>query len=305
MLIVTAFPVMAADGRIDGLEQTGAGTTTVTVSWKQPKEAVQYEIYSSLSGKESYSLKKSVSSRSLRVTTTVTVSSKAVSGYYDLRIAAFDEDGRRVAEEELKRCVTVPGKVTGITQKSLYTSRQMKFGWRRQATAAGYEVETYQYSSKEKRVIKVRSVYGTIPMRQDELYRIRIRGYVQLKTGGRTKTYYGTYGTVYTSLQPRLTFEGADEHSAIVNWKPVNGADSYAVFISRSQKSGYKRVEITQAPTAVLENLKPNTRYYVMVRVNKRVKGILYRSPSTYVYPFRIDTKGSAGNTEAGFVLET
>lgn len=303
LLLVTAFPVLAAKGQIAGMEQTDAAAKTVTIRWNRPQEAVQYEIYSSNAGKDSYSLKKNVYSRSNRVTTAVPVSGQAAARYYDLRIVAFDEDGAEVAQGELARCVTSPAKVTGITQKSLYTSRQMKLGWSRQEGASGYEVETYQYSTKEKRKFKVSSVYGTIPMYQNELYRIRVRGYVGLKTGNGTKRIYGPYGTLYTSLQPRLSFKGLTENSVTVRWKAVAGADSYAVFVSRFQKSGYKRVEITQSPTAVLENLKANTRYYVLVRVNKRVKGVLYRSPSTYVYPVRIDTKGNAADTDAGFVL--
>lgn len=181
----------------------------------------------------------------------------------------------------------------------------MKLSWNRQETASGYQTETYLYSAKERKSYHMKSVYGNVFMEQDQLYRVRIRGYVNLKVNGRTKKIYGPYGTTYTALQPRLTFTGMDAHSVEANWRPVAGADSYAVFISTKQKSGYKRVEITRDAMAVLENLKPDTRYYVLVRVNKREKGILYRSPSTYVYPVRIDTKGAAGSTNAGFVVET
>lgn len=301
LLALLAFPVYAKGEVLEGLTQTNAEAKSISLAFEKPGEAVQYEIYSSLHGKASFELKKSIHTKSEKVNVTVPISAQGK--YYDFQVIAYDEDGNQVAKEVISRCAALPGGITGIKQQSLYTSRRMKLSWNRQETASGYQVETYLYSTKTRKTYGVRSVYGTVPMEQDQLYRVRIRAYVDIKVNGKSKRLYGAYGAVYTSLQPRLTFDGREETSVEVTWTPVEGADSYAVFVSRNQKSGYQRVKITQSPSAVLENLKPNTRYYVLVRVNKRVKGVLYRSPATYVYPVRIDTKGTAGNTNPGFEL--
>ncbi len=303
LVLLWTVPVYAGEQGIQGLTQIGAGEKTVSLSWQRPSESVYYEVYTSPYGKGDYTMRKSIHSSLTRVTTSVSVPSAG--RYYDVQVVAYDREGQETGRDVLSRCAPAPGKVTGIQQKSQYTQQRMKLTWDRQEAVSGYEVELYQYSNKARTVIKARASYSTVSMSRDQLYRIRVRGYVQLRVNGTLKKIYGPYGVTYTSLQPRLSFKGRDENSVTVNWRPVQGADSYAVFVSRSQKSGYQRVDIVQSPTAVIKNLKPNVRYYVLVRVNKRVGGVLYRSPFTYVYPVRIDTTGSSGNTDAGFQLET
>lgn len=300
LLLLGTVPISGAANGIEGLTQNGAESGKISLTWEQPGECNSYEVYASFHGKEAYTLRKSLFSEQEKVKTEITVSLGGK--YYDIRLAAFDREGNLAAEETLSKCVTLTSEITGIQQQSQYTQGRMKLSWDRQEAASGYEIETYLYSQKKKSYYNVRSVYATIPMNQDQLYRIRIRGYVTLSVNGKIKKLYGPYGTVYTALQPRLSFEGGDEHSITVHWKTVEGAESYAVFLSRSQKSGYQRVAITYAPTAVIKNLEPNTRYYVLVRTNKRVNGILYRSPATYTYPVRICTNGTG--TASGFVLE-
>lgn len=284
-----AIPAAGERNEIADLKQTTATDTSVTVAFQTTKGAEKYRIYSSLHGKNAFVLRRTVSISKGRAIVRVPVSAKGASRYYDIAVAGCDSTGKELFRTVLEKCPTLPGKVSGIRQKSLYTARKLQLSWKPCQTASGYQIETYNYKTKAKTVYGSRGSYSTIPMEPDTLYKVRIRGYVELKVNGQNKRLYSPYTTVYTAQEPRIVFAGQDRRAVTAMWKEVYGADSYAVFLSKSQKTGYQRIAVTESSETVIDGLTPGIRYYVLVRVNKRVKGILHRSPATYVYPFRID----------------
>lgn len=189
-----------------------------------------------------------------------------------------------------------PGTVKIIEQKSNRTDKTYKVYWDKIAGVSGYEINLY--NTKKTKLLS-RKISGDktsqtlTGIRPNTFYIMKIRAYVRTtdKDTGIRKNQYGKYTTLYISQQPKVTFRWAGRTSAQAKWGAVTGATGYTVYLSTKQNSGYKKVAAVRDNQSVIKKLKPGVKYYVYVTANCKVKDTLYRSPRTYAYSFRIQSK--------------
>lgn len=264
--------------------QTNAGTSNVTLQWDKSEGATGYNIYQVESSQEVYVGKTAAN-------TFVINKLKAGSTYnykvYPERSAggftAVAISGTRVYDVK-----TIPGSVKKINTDDGYpNTRKVNVKWERAENADGYEIALYSLKNKKvgsTRVIKYNTDNYTFSNIKKEYYKVKVRAYIQLKTGKK----YSSWSTSYIAIQPKV--EGEKSGSGIkVSWDKINGATSYTVYISSKRSSGYKKVTTTKSTRATIKKygrsrLKKGRYYYVYVVANKKVGKYTYKSSDDYTY---------------------
>ncbi len=180
-----------------------------------------------------------------------------------------------------------------ISQKSEAKAGRYTIYWQRVKNAEGYEISLYNMANKRlsrEQVTAEKPSYVLSGVKEGQIYRVRIRSYryeVNPYTDIRKKV-FGTYTTTYIGQQPRLKFAWRSQKAADVTWKNVNGAVSYTVYLSTKRGSGYRKVKTVKTNSVTLKKLEMETKYYVYVVANFKVKKKIYHTPSTCSYPFRL-----------------
>ncbi len=114
LILWGAVPAAGAQNEITDLKQTTASGTSVTVAFGAASGVEKYRIYSSLHGKDTFVLHRTLTTGQSRVIAEVPVSEKSAGRYYDIAVAGCDSQGRELFRSVLEKCPTLPGKATGI-----------------------------------------------------------------------------------------------------------------------------------------------------------------------------------------------
>lgn len=155
-------------------------------------------------------------------------------------------------------------------------------------SANGYEIEVINMKTKKKVFTATSSNYR-FSVKRNVPYKYRCRFYATYEN---EKIYGGWSGYRYFTYQ---TVSGKKYSNRIkMSWKKVSAAKSYTVYISTSEKGGYKKVKKVGKKTTSLtirkcgkKRIKRNGKYYVKVVANlkdgkKSVKSDVYYVGHTY-----------------------
>lgn len=273
------------------LRQTGAGLTSITLQWdkKGDANAYQLEYYKNEDSKTKQTVSvgdvQSCTINKLSKDTEYTFrlypimkgkSYTAVSDYYSDSFW----DGR-----------VLPGKVNGLEVSfSTPTTKYIDLSWDRRDSADGYQYEIYSLAGKKAKKIITRRVsykselYSSNKLNKAQFLKVRVRAYISL--GKNTK--YGAWSKwVYTSKQPEVTGRKSVKKGIKLSWKKVAGANSYTVYISKNDKSGFKKVKTLSGNSLTITKcgkspLKRRTAYYCRVVPNKKIGKKTYQGMKTY-----------------------
>ncbi len=198
--------------------------------------------------------------------------------------------------------ITLPTKVTGLHQaKWWYWALSCDFEWNEQ-DACKYEWVAYQKGKKSKQVAqsdyKGSSTKGSFKVKNNKMYTVKVRAFTTINN----VDYYGDWSDeVYMFTQPMvptrggITIDGSGKMH--VKWDKIDGIDSYEVYVSTKEKSGYKKVAKVKSSkgSATIKKLKKkkfkkNKTYYVYIVANKKVNGKVCTSGRHYTVQYK---KGS------------
>lgn len=148
----------------------------------------------------------------------------------------------------------------------------------------GYQVEIYNAKGKKIQTLSSNTGY-VYNISRTSMYKAKARAYVVVNN----KKYYGAWSD-YTWFAnavkiSRLKISGS---KLKISWKKQKGAQKYTVYVSTSEKSGFKKVKTTKKSSLTLKKFKgkkfkKRKHYYAYVVASKKVGKKTYKS-STETY---------------------
>lgn len=264
--------------------QTGASADTVSLSWQRCEGAAYYKIYYRYASQSGYHHLKDV--KASGNVQGASVKLPKAGRIYRIRVTPCRQDGRMAGGVYEAECRTLPGKIGLRSQKSYATSRKMRFYWKAEESAAGYELLAADLSGRTfgRQRVEGRASAVVADLFPGQFYRLRIRGYCRI--GG--KIVYGAASYTYVGQQPRVKFRWASRSAVIVSWAEVEGAADHTVYISDDPSKGFKKVKTVRERQTVITGLDRNWKYYVYVVANMRRGKTVYATPRTHQYTFRL-----------------
>jgi len=204
-------------------------------------------------------------------TATVTITGKG--NYVGSTSATF---AIKAAAKPVTPTVTKPGKVKGISVKSVKTT-SATLKWKKVSGASGYMVYQKNPSTGKTKLVKTVSSktvsYKATKLKSATKYTYTIYAY---KLSGKTKV-KGS-GTAYTFVTKpgavkKTKAVSRKTKTCVVSWKKTKGADGYEVYMATSKKGKYKKIGQTKKLTLTKKKLKKGKTCYFKVRAYKTYKG--------------------------------
>ena len=267
--------------------QTNAGTTSVMLQWDKSEGATGYNVYRVESSQEILVGK--------TASNTYVINNLKAGSTYKYKVYPERSAGGYTAAASYGTTVsdvkTVPANVKNIITDYGYKNIKKASGqWERAENANGYEIALYTLKNKKigsTKVLNYNTNSYTFSNIKKEFYKVKVRAYIQLKTGKK----YSSWSTSYIAIQPEV--EGKKSGSGIkASWDKINGATNYTVYISSKRSSGYKKVTTTKSTKTMIKKygsskLRKGRTYYIYVVANKKVGNKTYRSSDNYTYQVR------------------
>lgn len=267
--------------------QTNAGTTSVTLQWDKSEGATGYNVYRVESSQEILVGK--------TASNTYVINNLKAGSTYKYKVYPERSAGGYTAAASYGTTVsdvkTVPANVKNIITDYGYKNiKKASVQWERAENANGYEIALHTLKNKKigsTKVLNYNTNSYTFSNIKKEFYKVKVRAYIQLKTGKK----YSSWSTSYIAIQPEV--EGKKSGTGIkASWDKINGATNYTVYISNKRSSGYKKVTTTKSTKTMIKKygsskLRKGRTYYIYVVANKKVGNKTYRSSDNYTYQVR------------------
>lgn len=269
------------------MKQVDQSSTTATISWETTDEsdvACYYIGY----GDDFKSAKELLDTHKKKISagySSYTIEGLKPGHKYVVYLA-YKHKSSGVIESLVEDAVihTGPAKVTGVKLMDLGNAlKNATFSWITQEGASGYEYVVKNSSGKT--VIKDVLNTGTdslvkFDIDTNELYKFQVRAY----SNRFDKMTYGDWSAaVYFCAQPEITKANATSKGLSLTWSKIKGAKNYTVYVSRSEKSGYKKVTKTTKNTFLLKKfsgskIDKNKNYYIYIIADTKKSGKTYQS---------------------------
>lgn len=226
-------------GYVEGLRQTAATLSSVTLTWDAVYGAAGYCVLALDEYGDVYNVLTTAQTNSVTLT--------VPEGTYGagIGILPVDADGDYSSYYTSIKVYAQPKKITGLKYNGVFgDDNKLNVIWD-DAVCYGFEAVCYNKKGKVVQTID-ESYYRSTKFSKtnsQNIYSVKVRGY-NLINGG-TEKIYGDYSkTFYAVPQPKITTKKSDlkRNSVNLKWKKVNGATKYDIYVSRSQNSGYKKV---------------------------------------------------------------
>ena len=276
--VVTA-PAQVASSSV---KQSGAGTTSISLTWPASSGANCYKIDYYLNNASQGTASEVISQNNNVKITGLKKNNRYCGHVYAGRTSstgftAYAGSGSYYYDVKVK-----PTKITGVENTVFYSYINTAYiEWNPSNSASGYEYILYDNSGKKilsNTTTSKRLDISTNKIKKTQFYRIKVRGYVNLNNN---KKAYGAWSdTLYFAKAPYKNLKLKSSGKKIsANWNKVTGATSYTVYVSNKEKSGYKKVgTYNSKKTSVTIKkygkaaLKSGKTYYVKVVAEKKVK---------------------------------
>lgn len=277
--VVTA-PAQVASSSV---KQSGAGTTSISLSWQAASGANCYKLTCYQSGTSENNASEIVSKKNSVKITGLKKNSRYQGHIYAGRTSSTGYTAYATSGGYYSNSAVTPTKITGVENTAFYpASNAAYFEWKKANAANGYEYIIYDNSKKKiysgSRTSSASFRVSTNKLKKEQFYQIKVRGYVNLSNN---KKAYGEWSDVlYFAKDPSYKLSVKTSKKKIqLNWKKVKGASNYTVYISDKQNSGYKKVGTynSKKTSATIRKfgkkaLKSGKTYYVRIDASKNVK---------------------------------
>lgn len=278
------------------LKHTKSTGTSVTLGWNAVSGSNTYKVIYRKSGS---STEKTVD---VNGKTSVTLSNLSKNSEYSAyvyagRKTAAGYTAYEVSGKYLGSVPVTPQKATSFKVTGFYDSLgEIDVSWKSINCADGYQVQVYTaYKKKDTQVGKTitkntTSNYAYIKnstFKKNYCFKVRVRTYCKDSNG--KKYYSGWSSWLYTAPQPDVKKLQSTSKGLKATWEKIKGADRYVIYISRKQKSGYKKFGTTTSTSKVItkcgnSKLKSGKKYYVYVVAQNKVGKKYYSGEAMYCW---------------------
>lgn len=266
----------------NSVKQTGAGTTSISLSWQAASGANCYKIDYYLNNASKGTASEVISQNNNVKITGLKKNNRYRGHVYAGRTSSTGFTAYAGSASYYYDVKVKPTKITGVENTVFYSNINTAYiEWNPSNSASGYEYILYDNSGKKilSNTTTSKSLdISTNKIKKTQFYRIKVRGYVNLNNN---KKAYGAWSdTLYFAKAPYKNLKLKSSGKKIsANWNKVTGATSYTVYVSNKEKSGYKKVgTYNSKKTSVTIKkygkaaLKSGKTYYVKVVAEKKVK---------------------------------
>lgn len=268
--------VVTQPSDVANVHQTGATSSSVTIGWNRAEGATSYRVYQYNNGV--YTLKGETTGTSFTISglkntaslpfTYLYVESVRSAGTY--RAAGYK---RGVSNFHIK---LIPAKVKNVNIKYYWQSlKEINFGFNASVFYDGYQYQLWNINGKKAlRTGETSSYYSTTlkNIKGYRFYKLRVRAYIIING----KKIYGQWSDFKGfAFQPKVKIKSSGRNLKL-SWKKVKGAKSYTVYMSTSQKTGYKKVKTLKKTSYKVtkfkkKRLKRRKTYYIYVVANSKI----------------------------------
>lgn len=272
-------------GKVSSPKAASTAYNKIKLTWGKVSGAEGYEIYRKSGNANSYSKRKTVTSRSF--TDTVSLGTT-----YNYKIKAYRLLGGKkiyLAENSVKKTAMVPTPAISSAKRASYNS--IKVSWGTVANATGYVV--YRSTSKNGSYKKIATVKGSSKTSYTDkkrttgkYYYYKVKAYK--KSGD--KNYYSSASEYKAgrSTPSKTKFNTKTVYgytSATLTWNKSSGAKGYKIYRSTKKSSGYKLVKTISGKSKTKwknTGLNAKKTYYYKVRPYTKVGNkVVYGSYSS------------------------
>ncbi len=225
-------PILAAYvSSVADLKQTGAAKNSITIEWSPSEKAVEYHVYykDNLTEKE-YRL----SGKTADTKYTITGLKDGIT--YNVQVKAFDGTTES-SPRTIYDAVTLPDRIEGLQQdRWYYFLHVLDIKWNRKSGVSGYEVSLSDSKGKVLQKKDVSTASVSFNNLKDSVYTIAVRAY----TVYQNNKYYSAYSSINCIPQARISKLKLKGGKLTMNWKKVDGATGYKIYVSTKPNKGYK-----------------------------------------------------------------
>lgn len=270
-LAVVTQPVEVKD-----VYQTSATTNSITVGWSKAEGATAYRVYWYVNG--IYLLKGETSNTSFTFTGLNNTQSLPFSSIIvkPIRSAGtYKAEGYGTSLSGYSSRL-IPKKVSNVNIRTYYKSlKEVSLAFDETLHADGYQYQLYDLNGKKPISTSVtKSYYSTYikNLKLNRFYKVRVRAYATING----KNVYGAWSDYKAfAFQSEVKLKSSGRNIKL-SWKKVKGAKNYTVYMSTSQKSGYKKVKTLKktsykATKFKKKKLSKKKTYYFYVVANTKL----------------------------------
>lgn len=267
--------VITSPKKVEGLKQTNATTSTITMSWDNMPGADGYMIYR-------YNSWDNYTNLGTSTTNSFTIKGLPASsraGYFVLAVKLNSAgSGAMSTSFDQVYMRTAPAKVSYISLTNFWSSlNSATFGWNSVNNVDGYQFQLQDYKGKSLMTKDVTYTSVSVdPFKRGVFTQARCRAYITVDN----KRIYGAWSPYnYNAADSKASATRSRNRKKItLKWSKVKGASGYAIYVSTKSNSGYKKVKTLKANKTKYtitkfnkKSLKKYQKYYVQIKYLRKV----------------------------------
>lgn len=267
--------VVTSPEKVQGLKQTDATTSTITMSWDNIPGADGYIIYRY----DSWSNYTALGTSQTNSFTLKGLTASSRASYFVLALKFNSTD--YIASSESFDSVymrTAPAKVAYVQLTHYWSAlNSASFGWNSVNNVDGYQFQMQDYKGKSILTKDVSYTSASVdPYKKGVFTQARCRAYIVVNN----KRIYGAWSPYnYNAADSKASAKrSANGKKIVLKWSKVKGVSGYAIYVSTKSDSGFKKVKTLKANKTKYtitkfkkKSLAKNKKYYVQLRYLKKV----------------------------------
>ena len=187
----------------------------------------------------------------------------------------------------------VPADVSGITATD-GTDSTIALKWNKVNDADGYIIYIYDDNAKTwkryKKTTDTKTSFTVSGLDAGTVYGFTVKAYKTVDSKEYTSEKYTRINAATAPAKPSFTISTKSKGKAVLNWKTVKGATSYAIYY-KPKGGSWKKLDVVNNKTTsyTYSKVKSGDTGYLTVRAFKNYKGVIrggkYDTKAIYKYP--------------------
>lgn len=269
--------VITSPKKVEGVKQTGATTSSITLSWNAIPGVSEYRVYR-------YNSWDNYTSLGSAKTNSFTIKGLTASLRANFFVVAVNTNskGQSAVSPDFDNVYmrTAPAKVSYVSMTNYWSSLgSATFGWNSVNNVDGYQFQLLDYKGKTILSKETSSGYISVdPFKKGMFTKARSRAYIVVNN----KKIYGAWsGYDYNASCSKIrVIRSANRKKITLKWTKIKGASGYGIYVSTKSESGYKKVKTVKAKTTKYsftkfkgKKLSKSKRYYIRIKYLTKSEG--------------------------------
>lgn len=255
---------------------------SIKLTWAAAKGAKEYQIYQSLKKDSGYKLigttaSTSYTSKKLKTNTMY---------YYKIRAKAGEATSKYSSRTKAKTYITAPESLKAVVK----STKIVRLSWKKVSGAKTYNIyrSTKKNSGYKKIASTSKNAYNDRSVKSGTTYYYKITA-----VRGKAESGYSNRASARPApAETSLTATCTNYNQVVLKWTEVKNIDTYIVYRSTKEKSGYKEYAVTEDLTFTDNKVKFGKTYYYKVTTAKdsvESNGVIAKVKTVTMAPTDLD----------------